>query len=112
VNYSDLDAFLHKDTGGEESEEDKSRKMVEALYMILRPLLLRRINADVEKSLLPKKEVNIYNGLSDMRGSGKGVCWRRILKVRFPSAMVFGSVDADERRARIGLTGKKARRDL
>ncbi|KAH6905750.1 SNF2 family DNA-dependent ATPase [Coprinopsis sp. MPI-PUGE-AT-0042] len=56
VDYADLDAFLHKDTGGEESEEDNSRKVVEALHMILRPFLLRRVKADVEKSLTGKKE--------------------------------------------------------
>jgi SWI/SNF-related matrix-associated actin-dependent regulator of chromatin subfamily A member 5 len=67
VDYADLDGFLHKDMGGEESEEDKSRKLVEALHMVLRPFLLRRVKADVEKSLLPKKGVNIYVGLSDMQ---------------------------------------------
>jgi SWI/SNF-related matrix-associated actin-dependent regulator of chromatin subfamily A member 5 len=67
VDYADLDGFLHKDTGGEESEEDKSRKVVEALHMILRPFLLRRVKADVEKSLPLQKEVNIYVGLSAMQ---------------------------------------------
>lgn len=54
VNYEDLDLFLHKDTGaGGETEEDKSKKVVEALHKILRPFLLRRVKSDVEKSLLP-----------------------------------------------------------
>lgn len=35
--------------------------------MVLRPFLLRRIKADVEKSLPPKKEVKIYVGLSKMQ---------------------------------------------
>ena len=35
--------------------------------MVLCPFLLRRIKADVEKSLPPKKEVKIYVGLSKMQ---------------------------------------------
>jgi SNF2 family DNA or RNA helicase len=34
---------------------------------VLRPFLLRRIKADVEKSLLPKKEINLYVGMSAMQ---------------------------------------------
>lgn len=34
---------------------------------VLRPFLLRRIKADVEKSLLPKKEINVYVGMSTMQ---------------------------------------------
>ena len=34
---------------------------------ILRPFLLRRVKADVEKSLLPKKELNLYVGMSEMQ---------------------------------------------
>lgn len=37
------------------------------LSKVLRPFLLRRIKADVEKSLPPKKEVKIYVGLSKMQ---------------------------------------------
>lgn len=53
VDYADLDSFLHKDAEGEDAEEEKSKKVVEALHKILRPFLLRRVKADVEKSLLP-----------------------------------------------------------
>lgn len=52
VDYADLDSFLHKDTHGED-ESEKSKKVVEALHKILRPFLLRRVKADVEKNLLP-----------------------------------------------------------
>ncbi|XP_055343392.1 probable global transcription activator SNF2L1 isoform X2 [Paramacrobiotus metropolitanus] len=38
--------------------------LVKRLHMVLRPFLLRRIKSDVEKKLLPKKEVKIYVGLS------------------------------------------------
>ncbi|KAM8954426.1 LOW QUALITY PROTEIN: SWI/SNF-related matrix-associated actin-dependent regulator of chromatin subfamily A member 1 [Pelodytes ibericus] len=42
-------------------------KLVERLHAVLKPFLLRRIKAEVEKSLLPKKEVKIYLGLSKMQ---------------------------------------------
>ena len=34
---------------------------------MLQPFLLRRIKSDVEKSLLPKKEVKVYVGLSKLQ---------------------------------------------
>ncbi|KAA0722062.1 SWI/SNF-related matrix-associated actin-dependent regulator of chromatin subfamily A member 5 [Triplophysa tibetana] len=43
------------------------QKLVERLHLVLRPFLLRRIKADVEKSLLPKKEIKMYIGLSKMQ---------------------------------------------
>lgn len=52
-DYSDLDSFLHKGDADGQSEEDASKKVVEALHSILRPFLLRRVKADVEKNLLP-----------------------------------------------------------
>ncbi|KAG6888387.1 hypothetical protein C0995_008708 [Termitomyces sp. Mi166 len=67
VDYADLDSFLHKDDSGTEAEEEKSKKVVEALHKILRPFLLRRVKSDVEKNLLPKKEINIYVGLTEMQ---------------------------------------------
>ena len=67
-------------------EEEKSKKVIEALHKILRPFLLRRVKTDVEKSLLPsallsififvllltarhstEKEINIYVGLTEMQ---------------------------------------------
>ncbi|KAF2036444.1 hypothetical protein EK21DRAFT_51773 [Setomelanomma holmii] len=44
-----------------------SDTVVQQLHKVLRPFLLRRVKADVEKSLLPKKEINLYVGLSDMQ---------------------------------------------
>ena len=41
--------------------------MVARLHGVLKPFLLRRLKSDVEKSLLPKKETNIYVGLSKMQ---------------------------------------------
>lgn len=83
-DYEDLDSFLHKDAEGTDAEEEKSKKVVEALHKILRPFLLRRVKADVEKNLLPsgfclffiihidwcdiaEKEINIYVGLTEMQ---------------------------------------------
>lgn len=54
-DYSDLDSFLHKDEQAGDADEEKSKKVVEALHMILRPFLLRRVKSDVEKNLLPSK---------------------------------------------------------
>jgi SWI/SNF-related matrix-associated actin-dependent regulator of chromatin subfamily A member 5 len=84
-DYADLDSFLHKGDSAGESEADASAKVVAALHSILRPFLLRRVKADVEKNLLPskyhvhlklgqsyelhipEKEINIYVGLTEMQ---------------------------------------------
>eukprot|EP00808_Paulinella_micropora_P029209 g58154.t1 len=48
--------------------DDESRsKVMDKLHRILRPFLLRRLKADVEKSLPPKVETNLYVGLSAMQ---------------------------------------------
>ncbi|KAJ5391372.1 ISWI chromatin-remodeling complex ATPase ISW2 [Penicillium cosmopolitanum] len=41
--------------------------VVQQLHRVLRPFLLRRVKSDVEKSLLPKKEMNLYVPMSDMQ---------------------------------------------
>lgn len=41
--------------------------VVKQLHKVLQPFLLRRIKSDVEKSLLPKKEINVYVGMSEMQ---------------------------------------------
>nr|GAT42969.1 predicted protein [Mycena chlorophos] len=87
VDYADLDSFLHKDDS--DNEEEKSKKVVEALHKILRPFLLRRVKADVERTLLPKKEINIYVGLTEMQRK-----WYR--------SVLEKDIDAVN-----GLTGKK-----
>ncbi|CAO3702569.1 unnamed protein product [Rhizopus stolonifer] len=50
-----------------ESQAGDQSKVVEQLHKVLRPFLLRRIKSDVEKSLLPKKELNVYVGMSPMQ---------------------------------------------
>ena len=48
-------------------QNEDSDAVVQQLHKVLRPFLLRRVKADVEKSLLPKKEINLYVGMSDMQ---------------------------------------------
>ncbi|KAA8898562.1 hypothetical protein TRICI_006517 [Trichomonascus ciferrii] len=50
-----------------ESQGSDQDKVVQQLHKVLGPFLLRRVKSDVEKSLLPKKEVNVYTGMSDMQ---------------------------------------------
>lgn len=88
-DYADLESFLHKDDESAGDDEEKSRKVVEALHKILRPFLLRRVKSDVEKSLLPKKEINLYVGLTEMQRK-----WYR--------SVLEKDIDAVN-----GLTGKK-----
>ncbi|CCM03819.1 uncharacterized protein FIBRA_05968 [Fibroporia radiculosa] len=88
-DYADLDSFLHKDEAEGEGDDEKSKKVVEALHKILRPFLLRRVKSDVEKNLLPKKEINIYVGLTEMQRK-----WYR--------SVLEKDIDAVN-----GLTGKK-----
>lgn len=45
----------------------ENTNLVQRLHGVLRPFLLRRLKADVEKALLPKKETKIYVGLSKMQ---------------------------------------------
>ena len=48
-------------------QDDDQDTVVQQLHKVLRPFLLRRVKSDVEKSLLPKKEVNLYVGMSEMQ---------------------------------------------
>lgn len=41
--------------------------LIHRLHAVLRPFLLRRLKAEVEKRLKPKKEVKVYIGLSKMQ---------------------------------------------
>lgn len=48
-------------------EDDEDNSIVNQLHQVLKPFLLRRIKNDVEKSLLPKQELNVYVGMSKMQ---------------------------------------------
>ena len=53
---------------GEDGEEEKENgQVVDRLRSLLSPFLLRRVKRDVEHSLLPKKEINLYVSMSDMQ---------------------------------------------
>ena len=53
TDYQDLESFLHKGDADGVDEKEASAQVVAALHKILRPFLLRRVKADVEKNLLP-----------------------------------------------------------
>lgn len=59
----DFKSWFSEDQGGDQD------KVVQQLHKVLRPFLLRRIKSDVEKSLLPKKRINLYVGMSQMQRS-------------------------------------------
>lgn len=61
--FGDSEAF-DQWFSGQGKDQDQ---VVQQLHRVLRPFLLRRVKADVEKSLLPKREVNLYIGMSDMQ---------------------------------------------
>ncbi|KAI8063603.1 SNF2 family N-terminal domain-containing protein [Gongronella butleri] len=50
-----------------EQQNGEEKQVIEQLHKVLRPFLLRRVKADVEKSLLPKKEINLYVRMSTMQ---------------------------------------------
>lgn len=63
-------------TSGEGGQEGDQTQIIEQLRRLLSPFLLRRLKADVEHSLLPKKEVNLYVGMTEMQKRW----YRRILE--------------------------------
>ncbi|KAI8337177.1 SNF2 family N-terminal domain-containing protein [Chlamydoabsidia padenii] len=69
LNFLLPDVFSSSEAFDEwfEQQNGDQKKVVEQLHKVLRPFLLRRIKSDVEKSLLPKKEINIYVRMSNMQ---------------------------------------------
>lgn len=61
--FGDSEAF-DQWFSNQEADQDT---VVQQLHRVLRPFLLRRVKSDVEKSLLPKKEMNLYVGMSEMQ---------------------------------------------
>ncbi|PMD44194.1 hypothetical protein L207DRAFT_630564 [Hyaloscypha variabilis F] len=61
--FGDAEAFDQWFSGQGEDQDT----VVKQLHRVLRPFLLRRVKSDVEKSLLPKKEINLYIGMSEMQ---------------------------------------------
>jgi len=48
-------------------DKDEKNKLISQLHKILRPFMLRRLKADVEKSLPPKHETILFTGMSAMQ---------------------------------------------
>ena len=73
LNFLMPDLFEHSDAfdkwfeTSKEQGEESQQGTVNRLHKILKPFLLRRVKADVEKSLLPKKEVKVFVGLSKVQ---------------------------------------------
>jgi len=57
----DFDSYMNTEGGADQSQ------LIEQLRRLLAPFLLRRLKADVEHSLLPKKEINLYVGMTEMQ---------------------------------------------
>ncbi|CAK9439280.1 uncharacterized protein LODBEIA_P34790 [Lodderomyces beijingensis] len=66
-----FDETFDQQNGGDNVEEkdkqEEQDKIIQELHQLLSPFLLRRVKADVEKSLLPKIESNVYTGMSNMQ---------------------------------------------
>src|SRR5271169_2365115 len=89
--FSDSAAF---DQWFQKQDADQDT-VVQQLHKVLRPFLLRRVKSDVEKALKPKKETNIYVGMSEMQ-----VKWyRRILEKDIDA--VNGAVGKSEGKTRL-----------
>lgn len=59
-----FDEWFENQGNNDENDQDK---VVQQLHQVLSPFLLRRVKSDVEKSLLPKIETNLYIGMTDMQ---------------------------------------------
>lgn len=68
LNFLLPDVFGDSVTFDEWFQSDEEN-LVQQLHKVLKPFLLRRIKSEVEKLLLPKKELNIYCKMSDMQRS-------------------------------------------
>ncbi len=76
LNFILPDVFGESDVFDEwfESQSQDQDEVVQKLHKVLSPFLLRRVKSDVEKSLLPKKEVNLYVGMTDKICLGLDKC--------------------------------------
>ena len=61
------DSALFDEWFEQNNSEQDQEIVVQQLHSVLNPFLLRRVKADVEKSLLPKIETNVYVGMTDMQ---------------------------------------------
>lgn len=50
----------------QEEIEKKNIELINSLHKILRPFLLKRTKAVIDKSIPPKKEIHLYVGLTKL----------------------------------------------
>ena len=67
LNFLLPDIFSSSDDFDSWFDVNKAKETVDKLHTILKPFLLRRLKTDVEHTLLPKKEVKLFVGLSKMQ---------------------------------------------
>ncbi|OBA22461.1 hypothetical protein METBIDRAFT_39133 [Metschnikowia bicuspidata var. bicuspidata NRRL YB-4993] len=92
--FGDADVFDQWFDGQAQGGQDQEQ-VVQQLHKVLSPFLLRRVKADVETSLLPKIETNVYIGMSDMQ-----LAWYRKLLAKDIDA-VNGAVGRREGKTRL-----------
>ena len=63
ANAEQFDEWFNLDI----DDDDEKNKLISQLHKILRPFMLRRLKADVEKSLPPKHETILFTGMSAMQ---------------------------------------------
>lgn len=95
TEHKEFDDNNNTDNDGKVIEQNDDKEAVDKLRKILSPFLLRRVKADVEKSLLPKKEINVYVGMTTMQ-----VKWYRNLLQKDIEA-VNGQVGKREGKTRL-----------
>lgn len=61
------DSEIFDDWFEQNNNEEDQEVVVQQLHTVLNPFLLRRVKSEVEKSLLPKIETNVYVGMTDMQ---------------------------------------------
>jgi SWI/SNF-related matrix-associated actin-dependent regulator of chromatin subfamily A member 5 len=49
------------------ADTQATSNVIQRLHSVLRPFMLRRVKADVEKELPPKKETKLYVGMTDLQ---------------------------------------------
>jgi ATP-dependent DNA helicase len=110
--FTDLDSFqewfnLSTVTSSDDApaiSERKSQEIVTKLHAILKPFLLRRIKADVETGLPPKKEFVLYTPLSDLQREA----YQAVLEGSMRSYLLAKEEEENMKKG-IGKFGKGAR---
>jgi len=66
-SWFNLERHPQGDSESGNSTTGSADEIVSKLHMVLRPFLLRRLKADVERNLPPKKEIKLFVGMSKMQ---------------------------------------------